>query len=122
MVGDDQVHAELFREVRGFMGGGTAVRGDDHLCTVTRELFDDERGQAITVDKPVRKTYAGFDAHHAQARAQHRGRVDAIRVIVGEHRDLLVPMTGSYQAFDGARDVLQQVRIIRVAAYTRQKV
>src|SRR5262249_22514883 len=84
MVGDDQVDAKLAGQIGGFVGGGAAVGGDDHLCAGVSQLLDDWRGETVAVDEAVGQAHVRIDADHAQACRQDGGRIDAVGVVVGE--------------------------------------
>src|SRR5438132_1461569 len=122
MVGDDQIDAQCASEVGGGVGGRAAVGGDDHGRALLGERLHDRRGQAVAVDEAIRESNEGLDAHQLEPGGQHGGGVDAVGVVVGEDRHLLLFSTRVDETFDGSGHGLQQLRIVRVAAHAGEEV
>src|SRR5437879_10259640 len=110
MVGDDQIDAQCSSEVGGGVGGRAAVGGDDHGRALFGELLHDGRAQAVAVVEAIRESNEGLDVHHLEPGGQHGGGVDAVGVVVGEDRQLLLFLTRVVETFDGSWHVLQQLR------------
>src|SRR5438067_1728788 len=122
MVSDDQVDAKLPGQVGGGVSGRAAVSRNDHSGAGVRQLLDDCGREAVAIDETVWQTNARLDADHAQPGGEDGGRVDAVGIVVREDGYLVVIGFGSDDSLDGNVDVLEQVRVVGIAAHAGEEV
>ena len=90
MVGDDQIHAELARALRGVGAANPAVHRDHEAHAVGVQPLDRRGLQAVPVAEPLGQKVHDVAAEELQRAAQdHRGR-DAVDVVVAVNRNPLV--------------------------------
>ncbi len=113
VVGDDQVDAELLRELRLGDRGDAAVHGDHDLRAVGRELAQRGRVEAVALLVAVRDVRADRNAKVPE-RAHEDGRAgDAVDVVVPVDDDALAGGERTADPLDGTTLVEHRRAVVR---------
>ena len=107
VVGDDQIDAELFGDLRLIDGGDAAVDGDDEGRAVAVELFDGLAVEAVALVDAVGDV--GLDAFGGVAEGdecvpEDGGGGDAVDVVVAVDGELFTGLHGFRDPFCGVGD------------------
>ena len=111
MVGDDEINAQLFTQLRLIDGGDAAVHGDDQLDALSVELVDGDGIQAVALLQTAGNVAHRVGAVAAEKIRQQAGGGDAVHIVVAEHGDLLPPGHGKSHPAGGLVHIRHQKRV-----------
>ena len=108
VVGDDQIHAQLFAQLSLGHGGNAAVHGDDELNPLVVKLVQGNGVQTVALLQPTGDVADTAAAVAAEKVRQQAGGGNAVHVIVAEDRDFFLVFDGQRHPSGGQSHVRHQ--------------